>query len=105
MIGGPAPPGGSTKPDRKLIRLIVRSHHFCDKLIHSRGEQLANLAQREELCGSYYTRLVRLSYLAPDITRAILDGHQPRDLTAEKLLSHSRLPLSSPEQRRILGFT
>jgi hypothetical protein len=29
---------------------------------------------------SYFTRVVRLSYLAPDITQAILDGHQPRDL-------------------------
>ena len=26
---------------------------------------------------SYFTRLVRLSYLAPDITQAILDGRQP----------------------------
>jgi len=29
---------------------------------------------------SYFTRVVRLSYLAPDITQAILDGRQPRDL-------------------------
>jgi len=35
-------------------------------------------------------RLVRLSYPAPDITKAILDGRQPGDLTAEKLLEHSR---------------
>jgi hypothetical protein len=40
------------------------------------------------------TRLVRLSYLAPDIAQAILDGRQPRDLTADKLLAHSRLPLA-----------
>ena len=38
-------------------------------------------------------RLVRLSYLAPDITKAILDGRQPGDLTAEKLLEHSRCRL------------
>ena len=39
-------------------------------------------------------RLVRLSYLAPDITKAILDGRQPGDLTAEKLLERSRLALA-----------
>ena len=44
-----------------------------------------------------------LSYLAPDITRAILDGRQPRDLTAE-LLGHSRLPLAWHDQRIVLGF-
>ena len=49
-------------------------------------------------------RLVRLSYLAPDITQAILDGRQPCDLTTTKLLAHSRLPLTWREQRRALGF-
>ena len=53
---------------------------------------------------SYFTRLVRLSYLAPDITQAILDGRQPRDLTAVKLLEHSRLPLAWRDQRIALGF-
>ena len=53
---------------------------------------------------SYFTRLVRFSYLAPDIIQAILDGRQPRDLTADKLLALSRLPLTWHEQRRVLGF-
>ena len=53
---------------------------------------------------SYFTRILRLSYLAPDIAQAILDGRQPRDLTADKLLAHSRLPLAWPEQRTALGF-
>jgi hypothetical protein len=44
-------------------------------------------------------RLVRLSYLAPDITKAILDGRQPGDLTAEKLLEHSRCRLPGTDQR------
>jgi site-specific DNA recombinase len=62
------------------------------------------LAQRERVSRSYFTRLVRLSYLAPDITQAILDGQQPRDLTADKLLEHSRLPLAWHDQRTVLGF-
>ena len=37
-------------------------------------------------------------------TQAILDGRQPRDLTADKLLAHSRLPLTWDEQRTVLGF-
>jgi len=64
----------------------------------------AALAEREGVSPSYFTRLVRLSYLAPDITRAILDGRQPRDLTAEKLPEHSRLPLAWHDQRTALGF-
>ena len=38
------------------------------------------------------------------ITQAILDGRQPRGLTADKLLEHSRLPLAWRDQRTVLGF-
>jgi len=55
------------------------------------------------LC-NYFARLVRLSYLTLDITQAILDGRQPADLTADKLLAHSRLPLAWHDQRNVLGF-
>src|SRR6516225_8917778 len=44
----------------------------------------AALAKQEGVSPSYFTRLVRLSYLAPDITQAILDGRQPSHLTADK---------------------
>jgi site-specific DNA recombinase len=60
------------------------------------------LARREGVSPSSFTRLVRLSYLAPDITQAILDGRQPCDLTADKLLAHSRRPLAWHEQRTVI---
>jgi hypothetical protein len=41
---------------------------------------------------------------AQDIIQAILDGRQPHDLTANKLLAHSRLPLAWHDQRTALGF-
>ena len=69
-----------------------------------KGVPFAALAEREGVSRSYFTRLVRLSYLAPDITQAILDGRQPPELTAEKLLEHSRLPLAWLDQRTMLGF-
>jgi hypothetical protein len=33
-----------------------------------------------------------------------LDGREPRDLTADKPLAHSRLPLAWHAQRTVLGF-
>ena len=53
---------------------------------------------------SYFSRIVRLAYLAPDITTAILHGRQPPRLTAAWLAQTSDLPLAWSEQRRILGF-
>ena len=75
-----------------MIKLLLRARRFNATLAHSDGVHFAALAQREGVSRSYFTRLVRLSYLAPDITQAILDGRQPRDLTAEKLLEHSYRP-------------
>ena len=94
----------TAKPDARLIKLLIRARRFNAALAGSDGVPFAALAKQEGVSRSYFTRLVRLSYLAPDITQAILDGRQPRDLTAEKLLAHSRLPLAWHEQRTVLGF-
>jgi site-specific DNA recombinase len=97
-------PFATAKPDARLIKLLIRARRFNATLVDSDGVPFAALAKQEGVSPSYFTRLVRLSYLAPDITHAILDGRQPRDLTADKLLAHSRLPLTWDEQRRMLGF-
>jgi site-specific DNA recombinase len=104
LIDETASPARAARADPKLIKLIARAHLLSNKLTESSSEYLADLAQRERLTSSYFTRVLRLTYLAPDITRAILEGRHPRDLTAQKLLAHSRLPLTWPEQRRTLGF-
>ena len=97
-------PFAAVKPDARLIKLLVRARRFNTTLVQSDGVAFAAFAVREGVSRSYFTRVVRLSYLAPDITQAILDGRQPRDLTAEKLLAHSRLPLAWRDQRAALGF-
>jgi site-specific DNA recombinase len=94
----------TAKPDERLIKLLIRARRFNAILVDGDGVPFAALAKQEGVSPSYFTRIVRLSYLAPDIMQAILDGRQPRDLTADKLLAHSRLPLTWDEQRRVLGF-
>ena len=97
-------PAAAAKPDGRLIKPLVRGSRFNATLGRSDSVPLAALAKCEDVSPSYFTRVVRLSYLAPDITQAILDGQQPRDLTAQKLLEHSRLPLAWHDQRIALGF-
>jgi len=104
MLIDRADPFSSAKPDARLVRLLVRAHRFNATLAGSGGTPFAALAKQEGVSPSYFTRLVRLSYLAPDITQAILDGRQPSDLTADKLLAHSRLSLAWQDQRTLLGF-
>ena len=97
-------PFATAKPDTRLIRLLIRARRFNATLVGGDGVPFAALAKRDGVSPSYFTRLVRLSYLAPDITQAILEGRQPHDLTADQLLAHSRLPLAWHEQRTLLGF-
>jgi hypothetical protein len=104
MLIDRADPFSTAKPDARLIKLLIRAHRFNATLAVSGGTPFAALAKQEGVSPSYFTRLVRLSYLAPDITQAILDGRQPSHLTADKLLAHSRLPLAWQDQRTLLGF-
>jgi hypothetical protein len=48
--------------------------------------------------------LVPFAFLAPDITQAILEGHQPLGLTLDRLLHLSPLPLEWSAQRSALGL-
>jgi hypothetical protein len=61
-------------------KLLARARRFNAILLGGGGVPFAALAQREGVSRSYFTRVVCLSYFAPDITQAILDGRQPRDL-------------------------
>jgi site-specific DNA recombinase len=91
-------------PDPTLIKAIGRAHRFHDMLIKRNAGRFADLAKSEKLHRSYFSQVLRLAYLAPDITAAILEGRQPEGLTATLLIENARLPLSWQEQRTALGF-
>ena len=93
-----------TNPDPALIALLSKAHNFHSQLLQTRAANLKEVAETAGISASYLTRLVRLAYLAPDITRAILEGSQPPTLTASALIKASRLPLDWGDQRRLLGF-
>ena len=56
------------------------------------------------LKADYFRVLVRISFLAPDIVAAILEGRQPGTLTRHKLARITDLPPEWEGQRRVLGF-
>ena len=74
MLIDAADPFARAKPDPRLIKLLIRARRFHATLVDSDGVPFTALAKRQGVSPSYFTRLVRLSYLAPDITQAILDG-------------------------------
>ena len=52
----------------------------------------SDLAESAGVSRFYFTRLVTLAFLAPDITKAIREECHPTDLTASRLINHTRLP-------------
>jgi hypothetical protein len=54
--------------------------------------------------GSYFTRILKLSFLAPAITKAILRNRHPLELSAKRLANEIRLPVSWDAQRALLGI-
>ncbi|MDR3494246.1 MAG: hypothetical protein P4L82_06560 [Ancalomicrobiaceae bacterium] len=91
-------------PDRSLLRLLAHAQRFRDLLTKGDGRSVAELATECSVGPSYFARILRLGFLAPDITSAILDGRQPIELSAQKL-SKMDLPKDWAEQRQVLGFS
>ena len=105
LVIDPSDPGAPLpKPDPTLVKTIVKAHRFNEALLRGGIGKFADLARSEKLHRSYYSQVLRLAYLAPDITAAILEGRQPPGLTATMLIEYSHLPLSWREQRAVLGF-
>ena len=94
----------SEAPDVSLVKLLIKADEIREKLLAGDGTSIAELAKREGMSGSYVTRHLRLTYLAPEIVRAILDGRHPPTLIAARLIKDTRLPLEWSEQRALLGF-
>jgi hypothetical protein len=65
---------------------------------------VSDLAAEAGVTQSYFTRVFRLSFLAPKITASILQGSQPAELTANKLKQVCTLSPRWPDQHRQLGF-
>lgn len=91
-------------PDPVLIKAIVHAHEWFEMLKTRAVESITDLAKVESVQRTYPSRIIPLAFLAPDITKAILEGQQPIDLTLDRLQAAMPLPLASDDQRTALGF-
>lgn len=92
------------KPDPWLTELIVKAGEMREFMLAHRECTVRQLAQRKKISSGYFSRLLRLNYLAPDIQAAIVDGTQPSEVTRKRLLLDP-LPLDWNQQRALFGFS
>jgi hypothetical protein len=94
-----------TPADLSLLRILARAHHIQARLIHNPKVSVHDIAREERVSAAYLYSLLRLPWLAPDITTAIINGRKPPQLTAQTLMRLTpRLPAGWAEQRKLLGF-
>lgn len=98
---GAEPPRRS---DRSLLRLIAMARRFNELVTTGAGLTVTELATQAGVSRSYFSRVLKLSFLAPDITKAIVQGRQPSELSAVKLMGAGRFESAWPDQRHQLGF-
>ena len=85
-------------------RLSMRSHEWFGRIASGEANGLGDIARTERLCRTYVTRVLCLAFLAPEITKAILAGQQPTELTAKRLIcSALEIPLLWTDQFAFLS--
>ena len=90
--------------DLVLIKLIIEARAARTALFDNTGRSLAEIARDQGRGLRYFSFLVKLGFLAPDIVTAIVQGRQPADLTGRKLSAIRNLPMDWALQREMLGF-
>ena len=88
------------KVDRTLVKLVAQGFAARDHLVAGKYTSQLETYDRKHLL-----RLARVSWLAPDIISAILEGRHPVQLTARHLLRCSDVPMDWQQQRSFLGFS
>jgi site-specific DNA recombinase len=66
-----------------LLRVVARAQ---TRLAQNTSLTVHDISREEQVTAAYIYALLRLAWLAPDITTAIVNGRQPPQLKAKKLM-------------------
>jgi len=102
IIEGGLPEPPANQPHPGLIEALVMAHIWNKAFTNDPCFTIRAVAKQANLSERYTSGILKLANLAPDITRAILRGAQPRSLSLKKLLED--IPLSWEMQRSRFGF-
>ena len=88
-------------PDRSLLTAVVRARDWAARIMA--GTTMATLARQEQVTDSYISQLLPLAFLAPSLVEDIVAGKHPMNLTAERLIWKTQLPLSWNDHLALLA--
>jgi hypothetical protein len=89
----------ASEPDANLVKALARAHEWWGQIARGEVDGIGETARTERLDRSYVTRVLCLAFLAPELPKAILEGRQPTELTAKRLISSAlKIPLLWADQ-------
>ena len=100
VLSGSASPTPTRDP--KLVALLAEARATRDLVLVSPDRTMRDIASDQQRCRHRVSKLIRLSWLSPDIVTAIVEGKQPRTMTPRKLLD-THWPLEWDAQIALLG--
>ena len=74
------------KPDNTLVKALARAFRWKRMLESGEFASISELAEKEGIAFTYMARLMRLSLLSPELVDAVIDGHQPANITLANLM-------------------
>jgi len=105
------PPVGATSVratssfDLPLIRTLGKAFYWQKLIDSGEAANASELARRFKLEQGWVSEVLRMTQLAPDIVRAILEGRQPRQLNLHAMRGRqAEVPLDWDEQRVMFEF-
>jgi hypothetical protein len=85
-----------------VIQALARAFSWAQILETGQVKSIGELARNLKVDGSYVTRILKLTTLAPEILEAIINGEEPEGLSLARLTRS--FPEEWSEQRILFGF-
>ena len=86
-------------PNPQLVQAIVRAHIWLKSLSDRTYDSVEDLARAAGLHPKVIRNRIRMAFLAPNVTKAILEGNQAPSLRLKGFIGAT--PLSWSHQRRL----
>lgn len=86
--------------DETLIQNIAKAHRWFEQI--KSGQTVSEVAKTNGTTPRRIQQIIELAFLAPDITKMVLEGKQPLGFTTERCKRH-RLPSDWQAQRAIIA--
>jgi site-specific DNA recombinase len=86
--------------DQGLIQAVVRANAWLQQLADGKHQSVEELAEANSIHRKVVRQALRLAYLSPEITSAIMEGRESAVLSLARI--PKLLPLSWTVQRHLL---